>query len=428
LICHRRWSIQQSRRKAAALSKDLTRSSRFVEAGSNSMAGRARYRNDVAAVVDWLIDGARTAHTPEDVLAQLCERLLACGLPLHRVAVFVRTLHPDIMGRRILWRHGEGAVVTEADYAMLETATYHHSPVPVVFATAKAIRRRIEDPACPQDYGIVEELRAEGVSDYLIHPVPFTGGEVHAISWTTTRQGGFTDADLAVLEAVRLPLARLAEIYALRRTATNLLDTYVGRHAGERILQGRIRRGDIERIEAVIMLTDLRDFTSLSDQLPGDRVIGLLNSYFDGMVPSIERHGGEVLKFIGDGLLAIFAVAGDPAAACEAALAAAGEARAGIASSNAERREAGEPILRYGMALHLGDVLYGNIGSAGRLDFTAIGPAVNLTARLETLARDLGRDLVVSAGFASHNPEMLGSLGTFRLRGFREPQEVFAPR
>jgi adenylate cyclase len=289
------------------------------------------------------------------------------------------------------------------------------------------IHRRIEAPDCPKDYEIVEEMRAEGVTDYLIQPLPFTNGDVHAISWTTLRPGGFGDTDIAALEAIRLPLARLAEIYALRRIATTLLSTYVGRDAGERILQGRIRRGDIERIHAVILLSDLRDFTTSSDLLPGEAVIRLLNGYFDCLVPAIDTHGGEVLKFVGDGLLGIFPVADDPAAACRAALAAAGDARATLAQTNAERAETGEPRLRYGLALHLGDVLYGNIGSAGRLDFTTIGPAVNLTARLETLARDLGRDLVASAAFAGHCPESLTSLGAFRLRGFREPQEVFAP-
>jgi adenylate cyclase len=392
------------------------------------MTGGAHHRNDVASIVDWLVDGARSAHTLQDVLAQLCEQLLACGLPLHRVAVFVTTLHPDVMGQRFLWRQGEEVLISEALYTMMATDTYHRSPVRVVFATGQPIRLRIGSPDCPQDYEIIEELRAEGVSDYLIQPLPFTSGEARAISWSTTRPGGFDDADLATLDAVRRPLARLVETYALRRTATNLLDTYVGRHAGERILQGRIRRGDIERIEAVIMLTDLREFTTLSDQLPGERVIGLLNSYFDCVVPPIEAHGAEVLKFIGDGLLAIFAVTGDVGAACRAALAVSEEARAGIAAANAERQSAGEPVLRHSMALHVGDVLYGNIGSARRLDFTTIGPAVNLTARLETLARDLGRDLVVSARFAAHSPEALASLGTFRLRGFRELEEVFAPQ
>jgi adenylate cyclase len=389
--------------------------------------GRAPDAGTVQPVIDWLIQGAPTARQPQDVLAALCDRLLACGLPLHRVAVFVTTLHPDIMGRRFLWRRGEGVAISEAEHAMLERDTYRQSPVRVVFRTAEAIRRRIAAPDCPNDYEIVEELRAEGVTDYLIQPLPFTNGEVHAISWTTLRPGGFSDADIAALEAIRLPLARLVEIYALRRTATTLLNTYVGRDAGERILQGRIRRGNIERIHAVILLSDLRDFTTSSDLLPGEAVIRLLNSYFDCLVPAIDAHGGEVLKFVGDGLLGIFPVADDPAAACRAALAAAGDARAALAQTNAERAGTGEPRLRYGLALHLGDVLYGNIGSAGRLDFTTIGPAVNLTARLGTLARDLGRDLVASAAFARQCPGALTSLGSFQLRGFREPQEVFAP-
>jgi adenylate cyclase len=173
-----------------------------------------------------------------------------------------------------------------------------------------------------------------------------------------------------------------------------------------------------------MMLTDLRGFTAISDRLPGEQVLALLNGYFDGLVPAIACHGGEVLKYTGDGLLAIFPVAEDPPAACQAALAAALEARAALADANAGRDG---PALRQGMALHLGSVLYGNIGSAGRLDFTAIGPAVNLTARLESLARDLGRDLVVSAAFAARSAQRLEPLGTFELRGFREPQQVFAP-
>jgi adenylate cyclase len=381
----------------------------------------------VEAVVEWLVDGAPSARQPQDVLADLCDRLLACGLPLHRVAVFITTLHPNVMGRRFLWRRGEAVQVSEADYDVLESDTYRRSPVPVVFERALAIRRRLADPACPDDYEILAEMRAEGVTDYLIQPLPFTNGEVHAVSWTTRRPRGFGDDDVAALEAIRPPLARLAEVYALRRVAATLLNTYVGRDAGERILQGRIRRGDIERIDAVILLSDLRDFTAQSNRLPGEAVIGLLNGYFDCLVPPIEAHGGEVLKFVGDGLLGIFPVAADPREACRGALAAAAEARAALSEANAERAAHGEPEQRFGLALHLGEVLYGNIGSAGRLDFTTIGPAVNLTARLETLARDLGRDLVASTAFARHSPEPLHSLGAFRLRGFRTPEEVFAP-
>jgi adenylate cyclase len=381
----------------------------------------------VQGVVDWLVAGAPTARQPDEILAEVCARLTECGLPLHRVAVFVTTLHPDIMGQRFLWRHDAGIAVSAADHGMPETDTYRRSPVPVVFRTAVSIRRKIEDPGCPDDYGIVEELRAEGVTDYLIQPLPFTGGEVHAVSWTTTRAGGFDARDVAALEAVRLPFARLAEVHALRRVAATLLSTYVGRGAGERILQGQIRRGDLERIDAVVLLTDQRDFTSLSNRLAGEAVIALLNGYFDAIVPALEAHGGEVLKFMGDGLLGIFPVAAGPENACREALAAVAEADTALGELNARRAEHGDPALRYGLALHLGEVLYGNIGSAGRLDFTAIGPAVNLTARLERLARDLGRSVVVSAAFAARCPEPLIALGRHALRGFAEPEAVFAP-
>ena len=382
---------------------------------------------EVGAIVAWLIDGARSARLPQDVMAGLGARLLAAGLPLQRVALFVRTLHPNVMGRRFLWRPGAAVEISEGSYDFLKSDAYRRNPVQPVMEIGRTIRRRIEDPDCPRDFIILDELRAEGVTDYLIQPLEFSDGQTHAISWTTIRRGGFSPADLAVLEAIRRPLARLTEAYALRRVLTTLLTTYVGRRSGELILAGRIRRGDIERIHAVILLADLRGFTSLSDTLPGDRVIELLNGWFDALVPAIEAAGGEVLKFIGDGLLAIFPVAGEPAAACRAALAAAGAARTALRELNAALRARGEAEVRYGMALHRGEVLYGNIGSPTRLDFTTIGPAVNLTARLETLARDLGRELVISAAVADPCPQGLVGLGRFELRGVREPQEVFAP-
>ena len=381
----------------------------------------------VRAALEWLIDGAPTAQRPENVLAELCGRLQVCGLPLHRVAVFVRTLHPNVMGRRFLWRPDREVEVSERPHGLLEEQSYLASPIALVFGGGGTVRRRIADPACPNDFGIIDELRAEGVTDYLIQPLAFSNGEIHAVSWTTTRPGGFSDADGAALEAIARPLARVAEIHALRRVASTLLSTYVGHGTGLRILQGRIRRGDIEHIHAVILLADLRGFTALSDRLPGDQVIGLLNSYFDALVPALEAAGGEVLKFMGDGVLAIFPIAADPADACSRALAGVAAARAALADLNAARRAQGKDELRYAVALHRGEVLYGNVGSSGRLDFTAIGPAVNLTARLATLARDLGRDLVLSAAFAAHGSGGLTSLGAFELRGFRDPVEVFAP-
>ncbi len=377
--------------------------------------------SDIRAVVEWLIDGARSAPQPQQVLSQLSERLVACGIPLWRVAVFVRTLHPNVMGRRLLWRPDAEVEVTEAPFEMLATEYFRDSPIARVYRTGVAIRRKLADPDCPDDFPVLADLRAEEVTDYLAAPLIFTDGAVHAVTCTTRQPDGFTDAQIAVLEAVIKPLARVAEIRSLRRTASNLLDTYVGHDAGERILAGHIRRGDIEEINAAIWLSDMRGFTALADGLPPRVLIDLLNRYFDCQVPVILDHGAEVLKFMGDGLLAIFAIAGNETEVCERALAAARQAQANIASLAGSAL----PGLRFGLALHIGDVLYGNIGSGNRLDFTCIGPAVNLAARIEKLTSPLRRAILASDEFARHCPGEFTALGEYGLAGFSATQLVF---
>ena len=274
-------------------------------------------------------------------------------------------------------------------------------------------------------------MRAEGATDYLATPLIFTGGAVHVATWSTQQPGGFSDAQIAGLETVVGPLARVAEIRALQRTAVNLLDTYVGHNAGERILAGRIRRGHTETIRSVIWLSDMRGFTTMADRLPPQVLVDLLNRYFDCQVPAILKHGGEVLKFIGDGLLAIFPLSDGTADAREArerALAAAREAQVNIDSIDTSAEIGRADGIRFGLALHLGEVLYGNIGSGNRLDFTCIGPAVNLAARLEKVAAGLGRAIVLSAEFAQYSPVDLEPLGEFTVAGFAAPQRAFGLR
>lgn len=359
------------------------------------------------------------------MLGQLCERLAACGLPLWRVAVFVRTLHPHIMGRRFMWRPDAPVEVASAPYETLESDEYRKSPVVRVYETGLPLRRRLADSDCPMDFAILRDFIADGVTDYLASPLHFTNGEIHVATWTTRAPGGFTDRQIAGLEAVVAPLARIAEIFALRRVGGTLLDTYVGRHAGARILAGQIRRGDTEAIHAAIWLSDMRGFTALADRLAPQLLIGLLNRYFDAQVPAILERGGEVLKFMGDGLLAIFPIAPDDpdgSAACAAALAAARDARARIAALGKTEDANG---VRFGLALHLGELLYGNIGGESRLDFTCIGPAVNLAARLEKLAGELGRAILASGDFAQCCPGELVPVGEFALRGFEAAQRVY---
>jgi adenylate cyclase len=377
--------------------------------------------SEIKEVVDWLIDGARSAPQPVQVLAQLSERLVACGIPLWRVAVFVRTLHPQVMGRRFIWRPGTEIEVSEAPFEMLESADFLENPIAQVYAAGCALRRKLADPDCAEDFPVLSELRAEGVTDYLASPLIFTDGAIHALTCTTRQPGGFTDAQIAGIESIIRPLARVAEIRALRRTGSVLLDTYVGHDAGERILAGHIRRGDIEEIHATIWLSDMRGFTALADGLPPRVLIDILNRYFDCQVPAILDHGAEVLKFMGDGLLAIFPITGDESEVCNRALAAARQAQASIAALAASAM----PGLRFGLALHIGDVLYGNIGSGNRLDFTCIGPAVNCAARIEKLTGRLGRAILASDEFARHCPGEFTALGEFSLAGFSTPQLVF---
>jgi adenylate cyclase len=379
---------------------------------------------DTSAIVEWLVDGARTAPLPQDVLTQLCERLFATGIPIWRVAVFVRTLHPNVTGRRFLWRSGVGVEIGELGYERLATAEFVESPVSRVYATGAPMRRRIADAGEAADFAVLRDLRADGATDYLASPLLFTDGAIHVATWATRVPGGFTETQLAGLEAVVTPLARVAEIRALQRTARTLLDTYVGSHAGERIFSGKIRRGDTEAIRAAIWLSDMRGFTALADRTSPTELIALLNQYFDCQVPAILDHGGEVLKFMGDGLLAIFPLRRDRDvdAICNDALAAAQAARRHLAGFSGKE---GAAKLRFGVALHVGEVLYGNIGSGNRLDFTCIGPAINLAARLEKLAGRLGRLVAISSDFAAHCPHPLTHVGEFALAGFSVAQSVY---
>jgi adenylate cyclase len=270
-------------------------------------------------------------------------------------------------------------------------------------------------------------MRAEGVTDYIAIPLRYIEGTVHASSWTTRQAGGFTDEQLNALRKMVPALARYIEIVSLRRTASILLDTYVGNRAGERILGGQIRRGHTETMHAAVWLSDLRGFTALSDRLPAETVVDILNHYFDCQVDAIRAHGGEVLKYMGDGLLAVFPIdeyVGDAQQVCARVLEAARESRSSVADMHYPVGDAVERF-RFGVALHVGPVLYGNIGGGNRLDFTCIGPAVNLAARLEKIASRLHRTIVASEGFAGICSGGWSDLGEFPIAGFSKAQRVY---
>ena len=382
--------------------------------------------SELQQLTDWLIDGARTVVNSPRLMAEICERLVETGLPLWRVGIFVRTLHPDIYGRNFVWRPGAEVEVGTVDFKILDSPDFRSSPLIHVFQQGLEVHARVDDPQSSR-FPIIEGMRAEGVTDYIALPLLFTDGSVHASSWTTKQPGGFTDDQLAALRKIVTPLARVVEIVNLRRMASSLLDTYVGNRAGARIMGGQIRRGHTESMNAAIWLSDLRGFTALSDRLPSETVVDILNQYFDCQVGAIRSHGGEVLKYMGDGLLAVFPIdeyIGDEQQVCSRVLEAAHESRASVADM---RFPIGETVerFRFGVALHVGRILYGNIGGGNRLDFTCIGPAVNLAARLEKIASRLQRTVVASEGFAGICRGAWSELGEFPIAGFSKAERVF---
>ena len=296
----------------------------------------------------------------------------------------------------------------------------------VLYDTGEEVRFRLDDPESRR-FPFFDDMRAEGVTDYIAVPLNFIDGSLHASSWTTKQPGGFSDEELAALRTIVTPLTRIIEIVNLRRTSMSLLDVYVGNSAGERIMGGQIRRGHADTMHAAIWLSDLRGFTALSDRVPAETVVDILNRYFDCQVSAIRSHGGEVLKFMGDGLLAVFPIQEQDRDIREVGARVLEAARQSRANVEAMHYPIGEAVerFRFGVALHVGRVLYGNIGGGDRLDFTCIGPAVNLAARLEKIAGRLSRTIVASEGFAGICAGGWADLGEFPIAGFSKAERVY---
>jgi adenylate cyclase len=378
------------------------------------------------AVIDisrWLIRNARFLPGNKEVLQQFCERVADAGMPIDRVSLHQRAFHPQYRGVSRIWYADRPMEEKFLDHGIEKTATYIESPVRLVVEEGQSLDWHLEGTDL-LPFPVLDELREQGYTHYVMEPLMYAVGIINAFSWATKRPGGFTPAEMEFMRSLLAPYAAVAELKALRRFVSGILETYVGTEAGKLILDGQVRRGDVREITAALMLFDLRDFTALSDQLSPRAVLRLLNSYFDCVMPPIERHGGEVVEIMGDGVLAIFNHGPERSAAeaCNSALAAAAEGLAALADLN--RKQPGTP-LQAGVALHYGTVSYGNIGSGNRLDFTVIGPDVNLTARIERLCRELDRQLIMSEGFADTLGRPMWEIGHFELRGFAKMQRLF---
>jgi adenylate cyclase len=396
-----------------------------MNAPTHADALAARLGDDV---VHWLTNGTRDERFIDNIFLQMCERLQRAGIPVKRATLHVMIQHPQWLGAKIMWADGlREAEITRADHEVRERSEYIGSPVSEIHDGATELRENLErDAALGRQHAVYEEMRAMGLTDYVAWPLYHTLGKRHVVTFATDRPGGFDHTHVEGLMRLLPVLALVSEIRIKNRLARTLLETYVGSHAGELILAGATRRGTGTTVRAAIMICDLRDFTRISDNWPRDDVIDLLNGYFDAMSEPIARHGGEILKFIGDGLLAIFPLSQPNA--CANLLHAVTEARQAMMALNETNLEAGWAPLNYGIGVHVGDVMYGNIGSSSRLDFTVIGPAVNMASRLETLTKQVGKPVLLSHAFADlvKDEFELERVGEYPVRGFNDPIELFA--
>ncbi len=381
------------------------------------------------ALLDWLLQKAWLCTTPAELTEQFAVHLLMIGIPLWRLDVSLWTLHPELAGKRFTWsRDQDGIGESETPHGMLQSPAYLNSPVRYVSECLGGVRQRLDVDDPEFRFPILDELRTNGGTDYVAMPLPFSDGQFQTMTLASDHPKGFSTADLGQVYEASSVLARFYEVLTLRRNATDLLDTYLGVRTSRQVLDGLTRRGDGQNIRAAILYCDLRDSTTLTEALSREAYLELLNDFFERAVGPVLAGGGEVLKFIGDAVLAIFPLEGEPvdddtiSNACRRAREAADKIVAQIATipSRSDR-----PAVQCAIGLHFGDVMYGNVGAPKRLDFTVIGTAANVAARLSAQCKTLEQSLLVSADVARYSPEGLQSLGSQELRNLSGDLEVF---
>jgi adenylate cyclase len=392
---------------------------------------------DASTVAKWLTQSGLSGSSETELLNGFCEGAISIGLPVARATLIIDTLHPIYEGRAFRWHRDESdeALVLEYGRAKVGEAAerWRQSPFNHMLETSIDFFRRNLAQGDPADFPMIARLRDEGFTDciFLIHRFAAKGilGEdcIHSI-WITDAPGGFADRQVTILRELLPTLALAVKGISLARIAATLVETYLGRDPGRRVLHGHIARGIADRIYAVLWFSDLRSYTAITDTAKPEQIIPLLNDYAGAAISAIHDAGGDVLKLMGDGILAIF-TADTHEEACTAALAAETAVRAKLERVNAERDASGLPTTQLYLGLHVGEVLYGNIGSPERLDFTVVGPAVNEVSRIAAMCRSVDRNILVSSAFrAAASPlqqDRFVSVGRFALRGVSHSQELF---
>lgn len=380
-------------------------------------------------VARWLLGQAHRLTDPQELIDALLERLDAAGASIDRLRLVCATLHPQLIAWGVSWDRGGHAQMWNGRHGVELGDAYIGSPIQFVRERNLTYRTRLDTGMEEGEHATLADLRAAGMTEYVALPLVFGTGSVNALTLATMVPTGFSDAEVERFEALVRLIAPQVEIIAERRTTLGLLDAFVGPRISRRILDGQVRRGDGDQINAAFWYSDLRGFTGLSERLPTADLLHLLNDYFENCAAAAAARGGEILQFIGDAILIVFEIdePGKEAGVCESALDAAIDAFDSLAVVNFRRRHARQPVIEFGLGLHLGVVTHANVGSPGRLAFNVVGPAVNTTARIQTLTKQTGVPLLLSSEFARLVRRPLRRVGRLELRGVAETEELFTP-
>lgn len=376
------------------------------------------------AIVEWLADEALQNSEPANLYGELCQRLRGVGIPIVRGHVAFRILHPLYDASALNWFVQKGVVVEHFRPEQSSDDQFVHGPLGHIVAhRLPVLRRRLTGDTALLDFPVLEELRSLGGTDYIAFLVGFERHGKNGVicSWLSDRAAGFTDDEITLLNRVTRELAIALKAKIERSVAENVANTYLGKRAGESVLNGLIRRGDGERITAALWYSDLRCSTALADRLPAETFLNLLGRYFEMTASSVLDHGGEVVSLIGDAVLGLFRIDRTADEACGRALAAAREARRRVMPPLAPT----DANLDFGIALHLGQVIYGNVGVPERLQFTLVGSAVNEVVRVQDLTKKLGHSVLATASFVDATPGAWRPLGEHTLRGIETPMPIF---
>ena len=382
------------------------------------------------AVIDWIIKTGRRIESTNKFVHQLAHQMNDHGASIDRLMLSLLTLNPQIVGTSETWlKSTDTTTPIHASHGVRNTERYIGSPLQAIYETHKRVRQRLDN--LPEDaHRAYTELAEDGFTDYVALPVLF--GEVAqpgaAILISTKTKGGFSDQDIESFRQIRDYLAPVLEVHALRHISRSLMNTYVGKRTSEKVLAGMIKRGDADVINAALWFSDLRDFTHLTETLSADEILEMLNEYFEFVSAAVTARGGEILRFIGDAMLIVFPIDDNMCdrTACNAAIDAAIDAQNTLETLNHRRRRHGQPEIRFGVGLNIGEVIYGNVGAPDRLDFTVMGPAVNRTARLESMTKEFDCNILFSHKFSELIEIPSQFMGDHDMKGIAEPQAVYA--